>query len=142
MFTSQVPVRARVRGPQLCYWLLPEGEEGRRPRDAAPQSTHWSPVVDTPTGDASGLDHLLGGAYQSDPVSFFQCFPEGTDMTSILDFYFQVSDEQILFRVTGETDDVDCSVVEAPTALARQVVQVGISPALYSKGLSVSSLFS
>ena len=99
-------------------------------------------MVDTPTGDASGLYHLLGGAYQSDPVSFFQCFPEGTDMTSILDFYFQVSDEQILFRVTGETDDVDCSVVEAPTALARQVVQVGISPALYSKGLSVSSLFS
>ena len=26
-------------------------------------------------------------------------------MTSILDFYFQVSDEQFLFRVTGETDD-------------------------------------
>lgn len=28
---------------------------------------------------------------------FLQCFPEGTDMTSILDFYFQVNAAPTLF---------------------------------------------
>lgn len=82
---SQFPVGARVRRQELRHRLLPEGKEGERGADyghmlmlhISCQRMKWWPCI--------------WGAMMMKVMMSFQCFPEGTDMTAILDFYFQVN---------------------------------------------------
>lgn len=103
---SQFPVRARVWRQKLCHRLLPEGEEGKVNVQIKIWFVLWSDE-----------GYLLVAEKQQQLLTvflFLQCFPEGTDMTSILDFYFQVSEAQKQKDPNFVSRYKKTTVVEAP----------------------------